>query len=69
MGLSPVFYFSELDEPRRKIFQAELTAARNKVQADHKQKLANDKLFKESAREKAKEYRDGQTRPDKPQAN
>lgn len=57
VSLKPVFYFAELDEPRKKQFQYELKAARNKLIQDHKDQLEYDKRIKEAAREGAKKLK------------
>lgn len=46
----PVFYFAELDESRKRMFMGDLAAAREKANADHKAKLAQDAIVKENTR-------------------
>jgi hypothetical protein len=62
VSLRPIFYFAELDEPRKREFQASIREARAKVLADHRMKIERDKLLKEQTRLAGEEYR-GKIRP------
>ncbi|HLD91353.1 MAG TPA: hypothetical protein VI911_10110 [Patescibacteria group bacterium] len=60
--LKPVFYFAELDEPRKRQFQQELKKARTQVFESHKTQLDVDKRLKAAAREGSEKLKNGKTR-------
>ena len=57
VSLKPIFYYAELDEYRKKEFQASIREARAKVAKDHAAKLAQQKVVKENTRKAGEEYR------------
>lgn len=58
ISLKPIFYFSELDEYRKKEFQASIREARAKILKDHQAKIAKDKFIKEQTRLAGEELRE-----------
>ena len=60
--LKPVFYYAELDEPRKKMFQESLREARAKLLLDHKMKLEQQKIVKENTRLAGENIRNEQAR-------
>jgi hypothetical protein len=62
VSLKPIFYYSELDEPRRQAFQASIREARAKVLKEHREKVERQKHVKANTRKAGEELRDGKAR-------
>lgn len=60
--VKPIFYFAELDEPRKRMFQESLREARAKILKKHREKLAQDAILKQEVRESGDLIRNEQAR-------
>jgi hypothetical protein len=62
VSLKPIFYYAELDDDRKRAFQASLREARAKILKEHNDKLERAKIVKANTRKAAEELRNGKTR-------